>query len=120
VRTVADETAEQRRARILALSPEDRDVLAGLIRKQLGQIPGQLAKLIEDQAELIAWIAEFAPQMHVNCEHDPGRQDDGNSFIPFQCPDVRWNCCKAPGSGPHDSSCGNGSITAPNPPDGDS
>lgn len=58
---MADETAEQRRARIRALHPEDRAVLAGIIRKQLDRIPDQIAKLRKDEQALTEWLAEFAP-----------------------------------------------------------
>ncbi|BEL07864.1 hypothetical protein Q0Z83_060550 [Actinoplanes sichuanensis] len=60
---MADETTEQRRARILALSPEDRAFLAGIIRRQLDRIPDQIAKLREDEQALTEWLTEFAPEM---------------------------------------------------------
>ena len=55
--------SDKRRAEILAMAPEDRAVLADLLRRQRAKIPEQIARLEEDQREIDAWLAEFAPDV---------------------------------------------------------
>lgn len=87
---------EQRRARILALSPEDRAALAALIRRQLDQIPGQMAKLREDEQALTGWLAEFAPEMLPQGGIGPGgRRCIASKHIPTT--GATCSVCGAPG-----------------------
>ena len=45
---------EQRRQEILNLAPEDRGVLADIMRKHLAEIPGKIQKLRDDATAIEA------------------------------------------------------------------
>lgn len=54
---------DDRRARILALTPEDRAQLAEFMARQRDKIPAQIADLQAAMRDHNAWLAEFAPEL---------------------------------------------------------
>jgi hypothetical protein len=59
---LAAKRAAATRDRILGMSPEDRTMLADLMRKRLEAIPGKIAELESEAADLRDWLATYAPE----------------------------------------------------------
>ena len=56
------EMPEDRRARILAMKLEDRNMLAAIMRRELEKIPEEITRLEQQAQDLTAWLAAFAPE----------------------------------------------------------
>lgn len=62
-RSKMESVSDERRRQILAMRPEDRGALASLIRRERDKIPGEIARLQDEQERLTQWLAEFAPEL---------------------------------------------------------
>lgn len=61
--SAVEPVSDERRRQILAMRPEDRAALASLIRRERNKIPGEIARLQDEQQRLNQWLAEFAPEL---------------------------------------------------------
>ena len=66
---------EEHRARILAMTPEDRAALAELMLRQRNKIPGEIAALQAEMRDLDEWLVEFAPELAPH----PDQQENGGT-----------------------------------------
>lgn len=58
----AAKQAAASRDKILSMSPEDRAMMAGLMRQRLANIPGKIAELQREANGIEQWLQEFAPE----------------------------------------------------------
>ncbi|BCJ45357.1 hypothetical protein GCM10010168_86260 [Actinoplanes ianthinogenes] len=71
--------SDERRAFFLGLPPEDLDLLAGLMRRELDKIPDRIARLRNDEEQIVEWLTEFAPSLLPAPPVEPEAQPSGQA-----------------------------------------